>query len=53
MPVEAKRIDGKWRVIETDTGKLCRNEKGTPCDGGGHNTEKRAKAQATAINRNA
>jgi len=49
MPVEAKLIRGKWRVVEED-GTLCRNEAGTPCDGTGHDTEARAKAQARAIN---
>lgn len=49
MPLTAKLIDGKWRVVEED-GTLCRNAADTPCDGGGHSTEKAAKDQARAIN---
>lgn len=50
MPVEAKFVEDKWRIVEISTQRLCRNEKGTPCDGGGHTSRKDAVAQATAIN---
>lgn len=50
MPVTAKQIDGKWRVVEAATGKLATNKSGTPLDGKGHATQAGAQAQAAAIN---
>jgi hypothetical protein len=51
MPVTVKKQQGRWRVVEASTGKIAKNKAGTPVDGGGHNTEMGAKAQARAVNR--
>lgn len=50
MPVEARKVDGKWRVVEVDTGHIAKNAAGTPVDGGGHGDGMKAHAQAAAIN---
>lgn len=49
MPATTTMRDGKYRVVEQN-GNLVLNKAGTPVDGGGHNIEKHAKAQAAAIN---
>lgn len=51
MPVKAVKRGHKWRVIESETGRLARNDSGTPVDGGGHNFSAKAKDQAAAVNR--
>lgn len=51
MPVKAEKRGRKFRVIESDTGKIARNFGGTALDGGGHTTKKKATAQARAVNR--
>lgn len=50
MPLTARVIKGKARVIEKDSGNIAMNASGTPIDGGGHANIKEAKAQATAVN---
>jgi len=50
MPVCIAKRGKVWRCIECSTGKIVRNNKGTPVDGGGYKLEKTAKAQQTAIN---
>lgn len=50
MPVTVKPEDEKWRVVDVESGELETNAAGTPIDGGGHDTEAEAKAQARAIN---
>ena len=50
MPVTTKLINGKYRVVEADTGKIVNGRWGTPADGKGHVTAKRAEDQAAAIN---
>ena len=50
MPVVAKQVEGKWRVVNADTGEVETNAEGTPVDGGGHATQAEASAQARAIN---
>lgn len=50
MPVKVEMRDDKWRVVNSDTGDLERNAAGTPVDGGGHDTQEEAQAQARAIN---
>jgi len=50
MPVTAKKIGDKWRVVEASTMKITKNNAGTAVDGGGHPTKKKAAAQASAIN---
>ncbi|KKM94067.1 hypothetical protein LCGC14_1202090 [marine sediment metagenome] len=49
MPVETKKIGGKWRVVEANTGKLAKRN-GRAVDGGGHGSEGKAVAQVQAIN---
>lgn len=51
MPVEIVKRGDKWRVIETATRRLATTAKGTPRDGGGHDSAKAAGAQAGHINR--
>jgi len=50
MPACARKRGDKWRVVECDDGSLVRNKAGTPVDGGGHDSEKAAQRQASAIN---
>lgn len=50
MPLHAKKVDGKWRVVEVKTGKPATNAAGTAVDGGGHPSMAKAIAQAAAIN---
>ena len=50
MPVTTKKIGGKYRVVESESGQIAKNRSGTPVDGGGHKTADRATAQARAIN---
>jgi len=52
MPVKIEKRGDKYRVIEAETGRLCRNKAGTPCDGKGHTSKAGAQRQANAINRN-
>ncbi len=52
MPVKTVKRGSKFRVVESETGKLCRTTAGTPCDGGGHRSKVGAQRQASAINRN-
>lgn len=51
MPVMAKKVGGKYRVVEAATGKIAKNKAGTPVDGGGSSAEG-ARKQAAAININ-
>ncbi len=51
MTFFTREIQGKHRVIDTDTGKIA-VRRGSSVDGGGHDTEKKAQSQADAINRN-
>jgi len=51
MPARVTKRAGKYRVVEP-SGKLVKNKKGTPVDGGGHGSKARAQAQARAINAN-
>lgn len=50
MPVTVKKIKGKFRVVEAETGRPARNAAGTSLDGGGHDSEQHAKRQARAVN---
>jgi len=49
MPNKTKLIRGKWRVVESATGKITKKN-GKAVDGGGHKDRAAAIAQATAIN---
>lgn len=50
MPVIAKKIGDKYRIVEKATGKIAKNNAGTAIDGGGHDSEETAKSQASAVN---
>lgn len=50
MPAFAQKKDGKWRVV--DKSGVVKNKKGNPVDGGGFESQEKAKAQARAINAN-
>lgn len=51
MSFFTEKVQGKHRVIDTDTGRIAvRGE--SSVDGGGYDTEKKAQQQADAINRN-
>ncbi len=52
MPVTVKKIGGRYRVIEADTGAIATNPStGKPLDGDKHGgNAKKAKRQARAIN---
>jgi hypothetical protein len=49
MPVKVRYINGKYRIVEGD-GNISTTSQGNPKDGGGHNDEDSADAQARAIN---
>jgi hypothetical protein len=48
MPAYARKVEGKWRVVERDGTLVKRN--GKAVDGGGYTTKEKAIAQAAAIN---
>lgn len=49
MPVKAKKIKGKWRIVDPD-GVITKNRAGTAVDGGGHASMEAAMHQVNAIN---
>lgn len=51
MTFFTEKVQGKHRVIDTDTGRIA-VRRGSSVDGGGHDTEEKAQRQADAINRN-
>jgi hypothetical protein len=50
MPVTVRKSGSKFRVVEKATGAVAKNSAGTAADGGGHESEGKAKAQARAMN---
>lgn len=48
MPARVRKRGGKFRVVEPN-GRLVKRG-GTPVDGGGHRTKRKAQRQARAIN---
>ena len=52
MPVKVTKRKDKFRVVESNTGKIAKNKSGTAVDGGGHNTRSGAQRQASAVNIN-
>lgn len=50
MPVTVRKVKGKWRVVEADTGRIAKNRAGTAVDGGGHESREQAIEQARAVN---
>lgn len=51
MPATVAMRNGKWRVVEADSGHVVRRN-GTSVDGGGYDSKEKAQAQAKAINAN-
>lgn len=49
-PVEARRHQGKVRILIMGTRQIARNSAGTPVDGGGHTSAIAARRQARTIN---
>lgn len=49
MPVSVKKRGGKYRLVEPG-GKIAKNKAGTAIDGGGHDSQAKAKRQADAVN---
>lgn len=49
MPVRVEKRGDKFRLVEP-SGKIAKTDKGTPRDGGGHESKAKALAQARAIN---
>lgn len=45
-----KKVGGKYRVVESRTGKIAKNAAGTAADGGGHRSHAAAVSQVQAIN---
>lgn len=52
MPAKVRKRNGKFRVINGNTGNIEKNRAGTSVDGGGHATKAGAQRQANAINAN-
>ena len=50
MPVKVIKKGPTFRVVESFTGKIAKNEKGTAIDGGGHSTRNKAVKQVQAVN---
>jgi len=50
MPVIVKKRGDKFRVIESDTGRIAKNQAGTALDGGGKKSKAAAQKQASAVN---
>jgi hypothetical protein len=50
MPLIAKFVGGKARVVEKNSGEIARHKDGSPVDGGGFDSLNKARKQATAIN---
>ena len=50
MPVKVNRRGDKFRVVESGTGRIATNAKGTAIDGGGHISQAPANRQASVIN---
>jgi len=50
MPVKVTKRGKKFRVVESDTGRIAKNAAGTPLDGGGKASKAAVQRQATAVN---
>lgn len=50
MPNKVAKRNGKFRVIEGDTGRIVKNKSGTAIDGGGFSSKDKAQKQASAVN---
>ena len=49
MPLAIVKRGKRYRLVERG-GNLAKNSKGTPIDGGGHNSRQKAEKQRNAIN---
>jgi hypothetical protein len=50
MPVKVVKRGDKFRVIESETGRIAKNSSGSAIDGGGFKSKTRAGSQARAVN---
>ena len=50
MPVKCVKQGDKYRVVESNTGKVAKGRSGRAVDGGGHNSMEACRKQAAAIN---
>ncbi len=50
MPVTTAKREDKFRVVESDTGRIAKNRGGKALDGGGHGSKDKAQKQASAVN---
>lgn len=50
MPVKVVKRRGKYRVVESATGRIAKTENGKARDGGGHASKDKAVRQVRAIN---
>lgn len=49
MPLIVHKRDGKYRLINKDTGRIEKTKNGKAIDGGGHLTKEKAQRQIRAI----
>lgn len=50
MPLTVKKRGDKFRVVETDTGRIAKNAAGSALDGGGKKSKTAVLKQAQAVN---
>jgi len=50
MPYDTKKVKGKIRIIDKNTGRIAKNAAGTAVDGGGHASMAQANKQKAALN---
>lgn len=50
MPVKVVKRGEKYRLVESETGKIAKNKAGTALDGGGKKSRSAVARQATAVN---
>lgn len=50
MPIVPKKIRGKWRGVEKDTGRIARRPDGGPIDMGGFKTKPAVMRRISVVN---
>lgn len=50
MPVKTIKQGGKYRIVESGTGKIAKNKGNSAIDSGGHNSKDKAVKQVQAVN---
>lgn len=50
MPVKVVKRGEKYRLIDSDTGRIAKNKAGTAIDGGGKKSRSAVARQASAVN---